>query len=106
MTGLVSRLWIGLAEVVPIDRESPITGAGAFVNVVGPGDSPAAFRSSLERAAAGAHLSVLDLEEVELLEDRLRSHSVDDETMQAISAATASGRITFGTFHNYPTLDA
>jgi hypothetical protein len=98
-------MWIGLADVVPQDDQAPITGAGAFVNVVGIAVDQASFEGAVAQALDAAHLMLLTLEDVELLDERLARHSVDAEILEAADSAQKTLGIQLTTFYSYPSLD-
>ena len=99
-------LWIGLADVIAVDAQAPITGVGAFVNVVAHAENRQLFEQIVAEAAASIHLSLIGVEDVEPLETRLAAYTVDAETMQAAVDARTLRTAVFATFHTYPNFDA
>ena len=99
------QLWIALANVGARDAFSPITGIGAYVNVVGPASDRAAFEAATRRAADAIHLDLLELEDVEPLESRTAEYRVDPDILALAAEAVKIGGVMFGTCHNYPATD-
>jgi len=96
------ELWIGLAELKPLNRKA-YGAAGAFTNIVTWACDVEGFRKKCEIIAAKLDMYVADVEGAEPLAERTRtqtlSEEVDDMVLRAESNPNA---IVYGTFHNYP----
>jgi len=104
----VNEIWIGLAELMPLDGCTLMGEAkGAFVNVVGWADSSDAFYSKIERIVATLHMKLLSLEDAEPFSQRSSRWEVDDSILQMIDTATENQEdLVFGTFHFWHNADA
>lgn len=98
------KLWIGLAEVVQKNRETPLGSIdkAACVNVVGMAFDPADFSKRTAEALSEAEFDMINLEDVEVFSERLNTHEVDEGLQELGREAEIDGQMKFGTFHTYP----
>jgi hypothetical protein len=97
-------VWIGLATV----EQRP--GAGvlmdenkAFVHVLALASDEAEYRLVAVAALGDFGFDLVELEDIELLEHRLRSFSVDDSLLTKADEVRATGYLRFGPFITWTT---
>lgn len=75
-------------------------GRGAYVNIVTCASSPTDFADRIEKAAKDLDCVVLELEHVQLLEERMEEPDYPEELIEMRSTAQRQeGDIVFGCFH-------
>ena len=100
------EIWIGIADAVPVDPEAAEIG-GAFVHVLAPAADWLEFRIAAELALAEQGFRVADLDEAELVRDRLRTGADLPRDLLELALDAAFQRETrLGVFHTYPPEDA
>lgn len=104
-------VWTGLACLKANPRVKNFRrfgkGKGAYVSVVGWAESKAAFESKVKRHAEGMDCILVDLEKVELLEQRMNTPDFPEELITMRETANRQPDDTmFGTFHIWHQEDA
>jgi hypothetical protein len=96
--------WIGLADVRQRDGSGVLgEGAGAaFVTVVAIASDEDEFREVVSRAIEDHELRLVELTEMEPLDVRIASHSVDPVLMRDAERVPRDTAYVFGSFHVYP----
>ena len=98
-----TQIWIGLADVTQRIGTGILCDAkGAWVNVLIPAANPAECRSLLHSALELYGLELQELQELEPLDTRLETATVERELLRLAEEARASGYLRFGEFHSYP----
>ena len=97
------EIWIGVVKVKPASGAQTILGhaAGAFVNALACVADRDAFRRAVTKELLSRHLRVVELEDVEPLEVRLRAHSIEPDLMKMVDEVRMTGEPAFGTFDTY-----
>lgn len=99
---MTMETWIGLAHVRPHEGNSLLQGGdGAFVPVVGlasDADELANFAATLLHHH---EFEVVDVDDIELLSERLANHSVEDEILEVANKLDQHDRIGVGKFQIY-----
>lgn len=91
--GSRAQLWIGVAELKPLDAKT-YEAAGAFTNIVTWACDVAGFHLKAQTIAATLDMFVANVEEVEPVADE-----IEDMVFRAESNPNA---IVYGSFHRYP----
>ncbi|WP_010586466.1 hypothetical protein [Schlesneria paludicola] len=95
--------WVGLVQVEQDDGIEILgIGRAAFVTTIAWCASELMFRSVVETALAATGLRLVDVEEVETCETRLRENSVPDAFIAAMSEVGAENPVVFLDFRTYP----
>jgi hypothetical protein len=99
-------IWIGLAHVIPHDRNSNILkgkgNRGAYVNVVGQAASIDIFKERIVIALQVFDLNLIEIEDVEKFNQRIKSYEVDASLIELVKQLKDDYLIKFGKFHAYP----
>jgi len=96
------ELWIGLAELKPLDRKAFGAG-GAFTNIVASACSVEEFRKKASEIAAMLDMCVMEVDDAEPLSERRKKCSLTEEVDEMVMRAESDpNAIVYGTFHTYP----
>jgi hypothetical protein len=97
-----AELWIGLVELKPLNRKS-YGAAGAFTTIVTWAGDEVEFRVKCQNIATTLDMFVADIEEAELLSERMKTVTLTEETEDMVLRAEGNpNAIVYGTFHRYP----
>jgi hypothetical protein len=101
------KLWTGLACLVADPnckefRRFGDDGKGAYVNIVACADSEEEFGERVKQAAKDLDCILLELEHIQLLEDRIEAPESPEELITMPTTAQRQPTdIIFGTFHSW-----
>jgi hypothetical protein len=95
-------LWVGLVHVTPRAGADLLEGAsGGFTNVVALAAGETAFRIRLGIHFASLGFDVVEVDDVELLADRQRTHEVPQAIADLGVDAGESGDVEHDTYYTY-----
>jgi hypothetical protein len=95
-------MWAALAHVMPRSGQDLLEGArGAFVNAVGPAPSSAEFEHRLREVVAALGFELIEVDDLELLSERLAKYEHTEELQEIADLAEATGKINLGSFYTY-----
>lgn len=96
------RTWAGTAEVRPMPGNDLLGEAsGAFVPVVGMGDSEHEFRDAVQRAMYALDFDLVSLDEVIQIDPRDGLTGLDIALRRRLAAIRAENPVEFGNFHAF-----
>lgn len=96
------NIWIGLAHVQPRSGNELLEGAkGAFVPVVGMAKTIPEFSDLLINMLESYSFDVLEIEDIELFEERLKSFDVDSELRELVSSLSETHPVALSAFDAY-----
>ena len=96
------EVWIGLVHVKPSLGCNLLNGAtGAFVSVVAIAEDGENFSRSVAAYLEEYLLDTVEFEDVELLQEREQSETVDEELVQLAQELTPDAPVGLGTFDVY-----
>jgi hypothetical protein len=98
--GVVTDIWIGLVDAVPIDPAGSPMG-GAHVHVLAPAGDRLELLAAAEAALAEHELRVSDLDDAEPVRDILR-RPLDPELLELALDSALEHETRLGPFHWYP----
>lgn len=96
------ELWIGLAEVKRLPGNDVFANPYAFVPVIAYASNPLKFRALVQRQLAERRLELLRLQDVEMVSERRKKHTLPDELEDAIGGLNHNRRVALGGFHTFP----
>ena len=94
-------VWIGVVHVSGTQSSSLGAGRGAFAATVALASSAAEFVELVHEYMRKAGLQVLDIEDVELLDHRARTGTLDSELLALSSTLTIQAPVAVHTFDTY-----
>ena len=104
----MKSIWIGLVHLRPDQdcwlndqNDEPLKENG-FVQIVAFVKDADEFAEQVKAAAEHYRMTVMGIEDLEPLNERLRKHTVDEELLDKAKEAEVTGYLRFGTFHCYP----
>jgi hypothetical protein len=96
------NVWIGLAHVQPKQGNELLEGAkGAFVPVLGLASTLTEFSDALIILLESYSFNVLEVEDIELYADRIKSFNIDSELQNLVTTLNESEPIVLSTFEAY-----
>jgi len=96
------RLWIGLIDAVPIEANKEQSGRGIFTTVVALAATSTSFVQSITRELEKLRYRLVDIDEVELFEQRKEKYQLTEELCHLACIAESGGDPQFTRFHSYP----
>jgi len=94
--------WIGLINVKPRPGNSALGNAlGAFVASIALADGPEEYGRKVTEALNEYGFDVVQIEDVELFEDRVQKHSVTPDILELAAAVTQENPVALADFHSY-----
>jgi hypothetical protein len=95
------QIWVGMAEVTPLEGCTALGGSkGAYVNVMAWAESDVQFRTVLERNMGQLKLALADVRDAEPWEVRSSSPELPQEMFDMAQAiAEDPSKVSFGVFH-------
>jgi hypothetical protein len=103
-----SNIWIALAHVKSrVGFENALNGRpGAYLNIVGKAHGIQELKKIAKKIFFDEGFMLIEeLEDIELLSDRLKRTSVDKEIVDLVNELNETYPIQFATFHTYPDED-
>jgi hypothetical protein len=94
-------VWIGLAQVVPVDPAGGDIGGG-FVHVLAPATGENELRSAAAAMLRELGLRIADLGEAEPVRDRLHAGSISPEIMELAIDTALAGTAHMSELYSYP----
>jgi hypothetical protein len=94
--------WIGLFSVRPQKGNNVLGDAiGALVAAIALAEDPADFSRKVSMVLASEGFDVVQIEDVDLVDNRVRQHSVAPNVAKLASEVTQSNPVVLGDFHSY-----
>lgn len=99
---IINKRWIGLAEVLPQEGNQDLSqNSGAYVPVVGDAIDERAFFELVQNELQLIEFKLVRLQDLELLETRIKKHSLPDPLAAAINAISSENLLAYGTFQAF-----
>lgn len=99
---LKMQKWIGLARVRPRPGNDALGGAlGAFVASIALAESAGDYASKMTVLLNELAFEVLEIEDVELLDDRMRAHSLSPDILKLAKQVDEETPLVLADFHSF-----
>ena len=99
----MDNIWICLAKVLPNNINKNIFNdkRGAYVNIVGQAINGNVFEERIKIALLDFDLSLIEMEDLERFEDRIKNADVDISIHKLVDELKIDFKLIFGKFHTY-----
>ena len=95
--------WVGLIEVKQLDGVKMLgENRGAHVTAIAWCKDKADYEVMVENALADNGLKLIESEEIESIEERIKNYDVDDEFVDAVGQVSQQNPVVFMSFHTFP----